>query len=200
MMLPDSTAHFNLYLLRSFFSARTCGEIIAELSRAPEDRAPVYGRGEAGAVDERVRKVARLMPSQETVERVRRRLLETLQEVGAHFGMSLSGCEEPQFLRYRVGDFFVAHQDGNTGLLRSEREQSRKVSVVIFLNRQSEIPEDGSYEGGSLVFSEWRPGRNQGQYHLAGEAGTLVAFPSETTHEVTPVMLGERYSIVSWYG
>jgi SM-20-related protein len=200
MMTPDATAQFNLYLIRSFFSAQICGEIIADLSRAHEDPATVYGRGEAGAVDERVRKVARLIPSPETIERVRRRLLETLEEVGAHFGISLSRCEEPQFLRYRVGDFFVAHQDGNTGMLRSEREQSRKVSVVIFLNRQSEIPEAGSYAGGSLLFSEWRPGRNHGQYHLAGEAGTLVAFPSETTHEVTPVVLGERYSIVSWYG
>jgi len=141
-----------------------------------------------------------LMPSSETVERVRRRLLTTREEVGAYFGISLTGCEDPQFLRYRVGDFFVAHQDGNTGLLLTEQEQSRKVSVVIFLNRQSETPETGSYGGGSLVFSEWRPGRSRGQYSLTGEAGTLVAFPSETTHEVIPVTRGERYSIVSWYG
>ena len=122
------------------------------------------------------------------------------EEVGAHFGISLKGCEDPQFLRYRPGDFFVAHQDGNTGLLRSEREQSRKVSIVIFLNQQSEIPEADSYEGGSLVFSEWRPDRHRGQYALPGEAGMLVAFPSETTHEVVPITRGERYSIASWYG
>jgi SM-20-related protein len=200
MTTLDADARFNLYLVRGFFNAQMCDEIIAELSRAPEDPATVYGRGETGCVDERVRKAARLMPSSETIERVRRRLFETREEVGAHFGINLKGCEEPQFLRYRVGDFFVAHQDGNTGLLRSEREQSRKTSVVILLNRQSEIPEAGSYEGGSLVFSEWRPDRNTGQYSLTGEAGTLVAFPAETTHQVTPVMRGERYSIVSWYG
>jgi len=27
----------------------------------------------------------------------------------------------------------------------------------------------------------------------------LVAFRSETTHEVTPVTHGERYSIASWF-
>jgi SM-20-related protein len=151
MMTPDATAYFNLYLVRDFFNARIRGEIIAELSRAPEDPGTVYGLGAGGSVDERVRKVARPLPSSETVERVRQRLLETREEVGAHFGVSLTGCEDPQFLRYRVGDFFVAHQDGNTGLLRSEREQSRQTSVVIFLNQQSEIPEAGSYGGGSLV-------------------------------------------------
>jgi predicted 2-oxoglutarate/Fe(II)-dependent dioxygenase YbiX len=199
-MTPDATARFNLYLVRNFLDTQMCAEIINELSRAPEAPATVYGRGEAKDVDERVRKAARLMPSTEMLERVERRLLDALEEVGAHFGISLSGCEDPQFLRYRVGDFFVAHQDGNTGLLLSEREQSRKISVVILLNSQSEIPGAGSYGGGSLVFSEWRPGRTQGQYCLKGEAGTLIAFPSETTHEVTPVTRGERHSIVSWYG
>ena len=191
---------FNLYLV-TFFDASACTEILADLARSPDNRAPVYGAsGEAGFVDERVRKVARLLPSPETVERVRQRLLEVRDGVSAYFGTSLTSCEDPQFLRYREGDFFVAHQDGNTGLLRSEREQSRKVSVVIFLNRQSTPPEEGSYGGGSLVFTEWRAGRRSGKYELAGEGGMLVAFPSDTTHEVTPVEWGERYSIVSWYG
>ena len=191
---------FNLYLV-TFFDASACTEILVDLASSPDNRAPVYGAsGEAGSVDERVRKVARLLPSPETVERVRQRLLELRDGVSAYFGISLTSCEDPQFLRYREGDFFVAHQDGNTGLLRSERERSRKVSLVIFLNRQSTPSEAGSYGGGSLVFTEWRPGRGSGKYELAGEGGRLVAFPSDTTHEVTPIEWGERYSIVSWYG
>ncbi|MFL6209509.1 MAG: 2OG-Fe(II) oxygenase [Pyrinomonadaceae bacterium] len=199
MTMPNA-ADFKLYLVRGFFDAPGCAKIVAELARAPGDRAPVYGgRGGAGAVDERVRRVTRLAPSSETVEYVRLKLLGAIEAVSAHFGPCLTGCEDPQFLRYRVGDFFVAHQDGNTGMLLSEQERSRKVSVVIFLNRQADSPTAGSYGGGSLVFSEWRPGRRQGRYELAGEAGMLVAFPSETTHEVIPVVWGERYSIVSWY-
>jgi predicted 2-oxoglutarate/Fe(II)-dependent dioxygenase YbiX len=140
------------------------------------------------------------MPSAETVELVERRLSMVREEIGTHFGINLTNCEDPQFLRYRPGDFFVAHQDGNTGLLLSEREQSRKISIVIFLNRQSEGSEVDSYGGGSLVFTEWRPDRIRGQYALEGEAGMLVAFPSETTHEVVPITWGERYSIASWFG
>lgn len=200
MTKPDTEACFDLYTVRSFFDAETCCEFLAEMRRCPVSPATVYGRGESGSVDERMRKAARLVPSTETVERVRRRLLERREEVGEHFGVSLSGFEDPQFLRYRVGDFFVAHQDGNTGLLRLDREQSRRVSVVIFLNRQSETPETDAYCGGSLVFSDWRASRGCDEFRMSGEAGTMVAFRSETTHEVLPVTHGERYSIVSWYG
>ena len=93
--------------------------------------------------------------------------------------------------------FLFAHQDGNTGLVSLGSEASRRVSVSVFLNRQSEVSEGDAYGGGSLVFSDWRL---KEKLELAGEAGTLVAFRSETTHEVIPVTHGERYSIVSWYG
>jgi SM-20-related protein len=177
-----------------------CKELITELAVASEDPAQVYGKDDGGSVDVRVRKAMRVTPSAETVDRVRQRLAEARDEIAEHFGRVLSGCEEPQFLRYRKGDFFVAHQDGNTALLRSEREQWRKVSISVFLNSQSELPGPGTYAGGALVFSEWRPDRPRGEFRLAGEEGTLVAFPSETTHEVIPVTRGERYAVVSWYG
>ena len=104
--------------------------------------------------------------------------------------MSLNECEEPQFLRYRAGDFFVAHQDGNTGLINLESDRLRRVSVTVLLNDHTD------YEGGALVFSDYRTGK---RVEFAGEAGTLLAFRSETTHEVTPVKSGERYSIVTWF-
>ena len=200
MITAEAAAQFNLYLVKSFFDVSTCHQIIAELSRSPVARATTYGRSESGYVDETVRRTTQVKPSTETVELVKKRLSDRRAEIGGHFGISLGNIEEPQFLRYCVGDFFVAHQDGNTGLLRLDREQSRKVSIIIFLNYQSEAPEAGAYGGGSLVFSEWRPGRTAGELRLSGEAGTLAAFPSDTTHEVIPVIHGERYSIVSWYG
>ena len=187
----------DLLLETSFLDAKTCRELIAELRGSPAGAALTYGQGDAGSVNEMVRKVARLMPSKETVVYVTRRLIDNRQKVGEHFGISLSGCEEPQFLRYRVGDFFVAHQDGNTGLVLLDTDQSRRISTSIFLNRESEAPETDCYCGGSLVFSDWRAGR---ELRLDGETGTLVAFRAETTHEVTPVTHGERYAIVSWYG
>lgn len=196
---PNTDSCFDLYMVRGFFDAQMCGELITEMRRSPAGPATVYGQGEAGSVNERMRKATRLVPSLETIDRIRRRLLDYREEVGKHFGISLNDCEDPQFLRYGVGDFFVAHQDGNTGLLLLNREQSRKVSVVIFLNRQSEAPETDAYTGGSLVFSDWRAREDCREFRLPGEAGTMVAFHSEITHEVVPITHGERYSIVSWY-
>ena len=66
---------------------------------------------------------------------------------------------------------------------------------MIFLNRESESPEAGDYCGGSLVFSDLFRQR----FRVSPEPGMLLAFRSETTHEVTPVTHGERYSIASWY-
>lgn len=198
-MSQDASA-FDLYLDGAFFDEQQCGALLAELSVAPAAPATVYGRGQAGAVDERVRKVARLAPPPEIVARVMQRLHDARDAVAAHFGVALTTCEAPQFLHYREGDFFVAHQDGNTGMLLSGTEQSRKVSVVILLSRPSEAPERGTYGGGALVFTEWRPGRKSGRFALAAKAGTLVAFTADTTHEVTPVAWGDRYTIASWYG
>jgi SM-20-related protein len=200
MRETNAGAGFDLYTMKAFFDAEACAEVLGEMRRAGAGAATVYGRGEAGAVDERVRRASRLAPSGETIERVRRRLAECREELGEHFGLRLGVCEEPQFLRYRVGDFFVAHQDGNTGMLRSEREQTRKVSVVIFLNGQSETPSASTFGGGSLVFSDWRGGAGRREFPFPAEAGALVAFRAETTHEVLPVTHGERFSIASWYG
>jgi predicted 2-oxoglutarate/Fe(II)-dependent dioxygenase YbiX len=117
--------------------------------------------------------------------------------VAAHFGRPLDGSEEPQFLRYGPGDYFVAHQDGNTPLVH-DRSRFRKVSVVIFMSEQSEQPRPGTFCGGSLVL-HGPFDRPDLQVAMGPAPGTLVAFPAETTHEVLPVTHGERLSIVSWY-
>jgi SM-20-related protein len=198
MGMLDATTLFDFLVLPNFFDEQRSAEIVAEMRSAPGAQAPVYGQSLSRGIDERVRKAVRQTPSAETVQYVQQRLLECKREVEEHFSISLSESEEPQFLRYRVGDFFVAHQDGNTGLIRMDSE-ARRVSVVIFLNEQSDAPQEGTYCGGSLVFHDWRGGRGSGELRQAYQPGTFVAFRSETTHEVTPVTDGERYTIVGWY-
>ena len=175
----------DLFVVRQFLTPVDCRDLVAELSAAQADAATVYGRTSAGTVDQGVRQTLRLRPSDAARERIVQRLLDHRTALAQHFNLVLGECEEPQFLRYREGDFFVAHQDGNTGLLRLETEK-RMISTVIFLN--------DDYDGGSLVFSNLRE-----RFRVSSEPGLLVAFGSETTHEVTPVTHGERYSIASWY-
>ncbi len=194
----DATTLFDFLVLPNFFAEQWSKAMVAELRSAPGNQAPIYGQSASGSVDERARKVMRQTLSQETSDYVQRRLWEVKREVEEHFSISLSESEEVQFLRYRVGDFFVAHQDGNTGLLKMDTE-ARRVSVVIFLNEQTDEPKEDAYCGGSLVFHDWRGGRGSGELPQARAPGTFIAFRSENTHEVTPVTHGERYSIVGWY-
>lgn len=183
----------DLFVVPQFFERRLCDAIAAELKAVAGSAATVYGTASSGTIDEMVRRTVRVKPSPETVELIIQKLLACKDAVEKHFAVTLNECEEPQFLRYRVGDFFVAHQDGNTGLMLLDSEK-RRISTVVFLSRESESPEPGAFCGGSLVFSDLRH-----SFRMPAEPGTLVAFRSETTHEVTPVTHGERYSIASWY-
>src|SRR4051812_34669811 len=144
-----------------------------------------------------VRKATRVAVSHAGHAAVTRMLEEQRPRIEARFGRALDGCEEPQFLRYGPGDYFVAHQDGNTPLIHDE-SRFRKVSVVIFLSEQSEHPRPDTFGGGSLVLHGPLSGPDL-RIALAPAPGTLVAFPSEATHEVMPITHGERLSIVSWY-
>jgi SM-20-related protein len=185
----------NLFVVKEFLEPVACRDVVAEMSAAPGDAATVYGHTTSGSVDSNIRQTLRTRPSVATVELVTARLRGLKDLLEKHFNVALSESEDPQFLHYRVGDFFVAHQDGNTGLLRLETER-RLVSAVIFLSRESDSPQPEAHCGGSLVFTNLRTGA---KFRMVGEPGMLIAFRAETTHEITPVTHGERYSIVSWY-
>lgn len=196
--LRDSTVWPDLFVVKQFLEPFVCEAVVDDMKAAAGSAVHVYGQGTSSLVNPQVRKTLRVNPAQETVALVTEKLAACKQALEEHFGLSLSHCEEPQFLRYREGDFFVAHQDGNTGLLRLESEL-RRVSVSIFLSRQSECSEPGAYGGGSLVLTNLRAPADRARFEVSAEPGTLVAFRSETTHEVTPVTHGERLSIVSWF-
>jgi len=176
-------------------SAQQCAAMIDELRHASGAAATVYGRNPRGSVDPLVRKAKRVEPSEATRELVHQALTSAIPRLSEQFAVPLTTLEEPQFLRYESGDYFVAHQDGNTGMLRSEREE-RKVSAVVFLNSRSETPGPDAYGGGSLLF---HPRGASEPFRLTAEAGTLVAFRAETTHEVEPVSHGERFTIATWF-
>ena len=195
MSARGRTADPDLFVERGFLDPATLAELYAAVRASGGRPATVYGRVESGAVDERVRRTTRVSPPREVEGLVERLLLSRTGAAEAHFGLRLGELEEPQFLRYVEGGHFVAHQDGNTGMLRSEREE-RKVSAVIFLNSQTETSDPNTYRGGTLVFHPRGAGE---RLRLTGEAGTLVLFRAETTHEVEPVTRGERFTIASWY-
>lgn len=72
------------------------------------------------------------------------------------------------------------HQDYNA-------EVSRKLSLVVQLSDPSE------YEGGNLQIKTTREPQT-----VQKRRGLVVAFPSYTLHQVTPVIQGTRQSLVTW--
>jgi predicted 2-oxoglutarate/Fe(II)-dependent dioxygenase YbiX len=190
----------DLHVVRNFLDFSTCRNLIEAIRHGEHHRAITYGKSDSGTVDERTRKVKRATLDSQIVNQVAAQLREHLTSLREYFDIPVKTIEEPQFLWYRPGDFFVAHQDGNTKLIQLESDRLRRISLSIFLNHQVNdgqandvLPE--SYSGGSLVFTD----RFTGERHeMPGEAGKLVAFRSELTHEVTPIRHGERFAIVTW--
>jgi SM-20-related protein len=201
MTSPCTSAHFNLFLLPGFLESTVCAEIRKELNESPTTPAPVYIEGSADLVHENVRRTTSLHPSAETISQIHKRLLQLKSSLEDHFDMKLVDCEQPQFLRYRKGDFFVRHQDGNTDQLEFDHLRIRRISIVVFLNDSSAEPEAEKFCGGSLNFyaNDDVPAAESSVFSLQGETGLLVAFAADTIHEVIPVAGGERFTIISWF-
>jgi SM-20-related protein len=134
-------------------------------------------------------------PAREFVVERPRALRPALAE---HFGVPLSASQPPQFLAYRPVDYYRPHKDASRD---DPPGIQRRVSVVLFLNRQAAAPGSDAYGGGALTFYGLiggPRGRALG-FPLTGETGLLAAFRSETVHVVAPLTHGDRYAVVSWF-
>jgi len=70
----------------------------------------------------------------------------------------------------------------------------RKLSMTVNLTK----PED--YKGGNLKF-DFGPHSENSRFHTCKEIrprGSIIVFPSDRYHQVTPVTHGTRYSLVMW--
>ena len=195
--IPFPTEMIDLLEIEDFLDSATRAEIVAELERAGGAAATVTGAGPGAAVRPMARKATRVDVSPETRALVKERLMERKSEIEARFGVAVAECEDPQFLRYETGDFFVPHQDGNTPILHDD-SRFRRVSAVIFLSEKSDEPAPDTYGGGALVFHGPYTGPDI-RVEASARPGTLVTFRAETTHEVTPVTHGVRYTIATWF-
>ncbi|TPI51524.1 2OG-Fe(II) oxygenase [Mesorhizobium sp. B3-1-7] len=175
----------------------TCRALCSEIRAATGEAAGLLGRSDQKPQWSQVRQTRRAEVSLAAQALIKRLLEQQKTVLERHFAIALGAFEKPQFLHYQEGDFFVPHQDGNTPIIRDE-SRFRKISMVIFLNGQSDEPSPEDYSGGSLVLHGPYSGPELRVAMLA-LPGSVVAFRSETTHEVTPVTRNERFTIVSWY-
>ena len=100
-----------------------------------------------------------------------------------YYRFDLIGFGEPvQLTNYdhSVQGMYKWHQDYGNGI-------SRKLSLVMQLSDPSE------YEGGSLEIMT-----SNDPIIINKKRGLITVFPSYTVHQVTPVVRGNRQSLVAW--
>lgn len=180
--------------VKDFLSPDICAELRAEIDRC--DSVPAGVAKTESRVDVEMRRSNRVLVSEETQKQVCDLLEQVKPQLAAHFEKELTGFERPQFLLYKPGDFYRKHADNSTRPDAPQYIRARRVSIVIFLNDESNNLTHGSYAGGSLIIYGSAP---DVLFKIRGETGTLVAFPSQLRHEVETVESGQRYSIVNWF-
>lgn len=193
----DELRAAGLLVQPSFLDPDICAQVRQELADAAAIKATV-ARGHEEVLDEYTRRTKEAMVNPDVRAAIDERLAALRPLLAQHFDVALSNHERCQFLMYRPGDFFRVHQDGKSNSTMPSYIQAREVSVVVFLSRQSRLPEEGSYCGGALTFFRL-PGSVEVRADLWGQEGLLVAFPADLLHEVRPVTHGLRASAVTWY-
>lgn len=168
------------YLVDSFLTKDECLAITNEYSDKVEESKVV-----GNIINKKIRKSDNFwIPVDETTEWLYRKLTDGITFVNKkNFNFDLFGFHSIQFTKYEgKGSKYGRHSDtSGPGI------QNRKLSISILLNDPSE------YEGGDLILYEGaRPIKSE------MKLGTLVAFPSYMTHEVTPIIKGTRYTLVTW--
>lgn len=104
----------------------------------------------------------------------------------AQFGFDLEGFDERMQVAW-YGAAMAGHFDWHVDLGDGKLAQKRKLTLV------AQLSDGESYDGGDLEINA--DGRPRPALRARGAA---VLFPAFTPHRVTPVTMGERYSLTLW--
>jgi SM-20-related protein len=193
-------ARFGIYVHPGFLTATDSSRICDAIASLPSETAEVFPDVLDGrTVDPSIRRAEWVDPPLELVEDLSRRLIAVTSDLERWYGRGLGNREGLQFLSYPAGGFYRAHRDRpRIAGGPADEARGRAVSVVIFLNDASS---PDPFEGGALTFygliddERWK---GVG-LPLTPRTGMLVAFRSETLHEVTTITRGVRRVAVTWF-
>ena len=189
----DLFSFLGVCVKESFFDKAFCDFLVNEVKSAKKNKAFVSRKGKA-LIDEEFRNTYKVkMPKniqQDVVQKIKTELQPKLEQF---FKTEFSNIQPLEILYYDKGHFFAAHKDV------IPTKNKRKVSVVIFLNQQSKNEEELDYGGGNLCLYGLRANAPKQRLVIPSQKGLMVAFKSNTLHEVTPVKWGNRCSLVIWF-
>jgi len=168
------------------FTPLQCKMIIEAGREEPKQQGQVGGES-GGTIDTKTRTshiswipFKKMLDMYKDIEKI------MLKTNGNHFGFDGMTLTEPaQYTEYPEGGFYDWHIDNDIDC--SREPPVRKISMTCLLSPESE------FEGGDLeVMSEGKVAKlKQGQ---------IVFFASFIRHRVTPVIKGNRKSLVMWFG
>ncbi|MEZ0368009.1 MAG: 2OG-Fe(II) oxygenase [Candidatus Sericytochromatia bacterium] len=164
------------------FSPEECARIIS-LPFKVSSEGLIHKVGEDTPVlDSSIRKTTchfvEVIPENRWITQRVHELVEYTNQTYFHF--RLSYLSQLQVMEYGIDGFYGWHMD-----IGQDKTSTRKLSFVIFLNPAA------AYSGGRLVIQPHR-------YVLPQDQGTSVIFSSYLTHQVEPVVSGQRWTLVGW--
>ena len=185
--------------MRIFITERAMDEATCRRVRSAMDAGvpePTEVLEEGMAVREDARQASHIEVPQAILDLVEGCLDAQRDAIGAFFRRRIRSREGVSLLRYEPGGFYGPHVDRAVVSTWPEAAE-RAVTVVLFLDSSRDRAPDGAFSGGLLRLFPVGPGAVP--VEIAAVQGTLVAFPSDMVHEVTPVMSGRRDTAVDWF-
>jgi predicted 2-oxoglutarate/Fe(II)-dependent dioxygenase YbiX len=184
---------FALVLEPHFLNPAECERIRDAMDRGIDDAAEIIG--DEIAQHDTIRRTRSLEIETGVREWLEGRLDGIKPAIEQVLGRPLGRREGTGFLRYPPGGFYVTHRD--RGAVAGWPAAARRAaSVVVFLNDGQAPGRGGHFEGGMLCLY---PDPDAPPVQIRPEAGLLLAFPSDTLHEVLPVVRGTRDAAVDWF-
>ena len=105
-----------------------------------------------------------------------------------------------QFTKYNKHQFYGWHTDASPDPYTPEVENPNYVGKIRKLSMTVNLSDPKDYKGGNLRF-DFGPHAEKSRYHTCTEIrprGSIIVFPSDRHHQVTPITSGLRYSLVMW--
>jgi SM-20-related protein len=197
-------------MLPSFLTAFECLGLCAEMDGAAQVDGSVReaDRPDADRVDRTGRSARECQVSDVTIRSITERICQLAPQLREHFHQDLAEYEAPHFVVYGPGDFYRPHRDLYPDVVVAEPIARRRLSVIIFLNDAidadpGEEPVGAApmerYLGGALRLCSHEAAEfaSERAWDVPARQGLLVAFRADTWHEVSPVTVGRRYTIVA---
>jgi len=175
--------------INDVFSSPECDRIIEQANQ--EDLVQRNRGGIEGTLDnETVKKIRRtnvawIIANKDENKWIFERLTGAINQINKQFyNFDLDKIENLQFSEYREDEkgFYGKHID-----MLMNSFNVRKLSVSV------QLTDETAYEGGDLMMHT-----GSTPYKTTRKKGSVIAFPSYTLHEVTPVTKGTRHSLVAW--